>query len=127
MTEGKWPNMNEISFSQHYFGHIERLFRRHVCCRLGWHGPSVDRNGTPANCCCWGCGHLFNPNAFKTWVVTLITGEKHEVQAVNAYHAGSMVVYGDGPWGINGLTGEVMAPVKIHRANIQSAVPKTAE
>lgn len=119
--------MKRLTFLfRHYLGQTGRFFRLHVCCRLGWHGPAIGADGIPSNFCCWGCGHTFTPNPFKTWIVTLVTGEQFEVQAINEYHAGSMVVYGDGPWAVNGYTGEAMTPLKVHRGNIKSAVLKEA-
>lgn len=99
--------------------YIYSRFRKTVLCRLGVHGPKFDLTGSPANFCCWGCGHAFNPNAYRPWIVTLCTGEALEVMAVNEYHAGSRVVY-DAVDRIDGKTGQAMAEVKCHRDNIAS-------
>lgn len=104
---------------------LYRAFRRNVLCRLGVHGDRYENlpGVTPANFCEWGCGHAFNPSAFQTWVVTLRTGETFEVEAVNDYHAGSVVIYGKNA-AIDGRTGAAMGTPKVHRDNILSAVPK---
>ena len=94
-----------------------------LLCPLGIHGPRTAPDGTLANFCGYGCGHAFIPNSFQTWIVTLTTGETFEVQAVNAYHAGSVIVYG-GDNRIDWKTGEPLGQVNIHRDNIASAVLK---
>jgi hypothetical protein len=98
------------------------LLRKHTACKAGNHGDRFDANGQPANFCGW-CGHTFNSEAFKPWIVTLRTGEQFEVNAINEYHAGSMVVYGDSTQ-IDGRTSAVLGSVKVHRGNIVSAVLK---
>lgn len=100
------------------------LFRKHLACRLGFHGHKFGPDGQPANFCQWGCGHVFNPDACRTWVVTLRTGEQFEVRAINEYHAGSQVVYGPGVGQIDGQTGRALGQIKVHRNNILSALPK---
>lgn len=102
--------------------YLYSLFRRQVLCRLGRHGRKTAPNGAPANFCGWGCGHAFNPKAYSTWEVTLKTGETYKVEAVNEYHAGSRVVYGDVASSIDVSTGKPLAPVKVHRENIASIV-----
>lgn len=62
----------------------------------------------------------------RRWRVTLRTGEVIEVDAINSYHAGSLVVYGPSPHRIDGDTGRALNPVNIHRDNIsdiQAIVP----
>ena len=110
----------KMPFHRWFYG----LFRKHVACRLGFHGAHKMENEKLANFCEWGCGHTFTPHAYQPWVVTLRTGEQFEVLAVNAYHAGSQVVHGERV-GIDGRTGAALGPVKVHRSNIVSAVPKT--
>lgn len=95
-----------------------------LLCPLGFHGPSIGPDGTLVNFCCYGCGHAFTPNSFRTWVVTLKSGKIFEVQAINAYHAGSMVVYGS-DMRIDWETGQPLGQVQVHRDNIASAVLKT--
>lgn len=104
---------------------LYRAYRRNVTCRLGFHGSRYENCSgvTPANYCEWGCGHVFNPNAYQTWIVTLKSGETFEVQAINAYHAGSVVMYGANGK-IDGRTGRPMTAPQVHRDNILSAVPK---
>lgn len=98
--------------------------RRHIFCRLGFHGPKAAPDGSPANVCGWGCGLVYNPNMWKDYVVTLKDGEVHVVQATNDYHAGSIVVYGlqrSQKTYLDGLTGRpLQAEVKVHRDNIAS-------
>ncbi len=97
--------------------------RKTLLCPLGIHGPRTAPDGTLANFCGHGCGYAFNPNPFQTWIVTLTTGETFEVQAVNAYHAGSVVVYG-GDHRMDWETGQPLGRVQVHRDNIASAVIK---
>jgi hypothetical protein len=52
--------------------------------------------------------------------VILKSGEIYTVQAVNEWHAGSQVVFGDGPAEIEGTSGRVLNNVKVHRDNISS-------
>lgn len=98
--------------------------RRHIFCRLGFHGPKAAPDGSPANVCGWGCGLVYNPNMWKDYVITLKDGEVHVVQATNDYHAGSIVVYGlqrSQKTYLDGLTGRpLQAEVKVHRDNIAS-------
>lgn len=63
------------------------------------------------------------PDAWKKWIVTLRNGERNEVEAINEWHAGSVVVYGDGAIEIDGRTGEAIGGVKVHRENIVSITP----
>jgi hypothetical protein len=97
-------------------------FRRQVLCRLGWHGPRVGPTGQSANGCCY-CGLVFRPEAWRNWDVSLRDGSVHRVRAINEWHAGSIVVYGDGPVAIDGYTGRVIGEVRVHRDNIVSIVP----
>lgn len=97
--------------------------RRGVCCPMGFHGPKVGPDGARANVCCWGCGLVYNPNMWKTYLVTLKDGEQYEVQATNEFHAGSVVVHGlqnGGDASIDGKTGKVLQAIKVHRENIAS-------
>jgi hypothetical protein len=105
--------------------YLYSLFRRQVLCRLGRHGKETASDGSPANFCEWGCGHAFNPVAFRKWEVTLNTGEIYEVEAVNEYHAGSKVVYGDVAPAIDERTGAALAMIKVHRGNIASVTLKS--
>ena len=104
--------------------------RRNVCCRLGFHGPKIGPDGSPANVCGWGCGLVYNPDMWKDYVVTLKHGEQYEVRATNEFHAGSIVVYGlqnGGQAKIDGRTGKPLAyQVKVHRENIMSVRLKAA-
>lgn len=109
---------------EHY---IYSRFRRHVMCRLGLHGPKAGPDGSAANFCGWGCGHAFNPNAYSAWLVTVQIASRTEiieVQAVNAFHASNVVVYGDGKARIDGATGKPLNAVRCHRENIISVQPK---
>ena len=53
--------------------------------------------------------------------LTLRSDEVFEVEAVNEYHAGSKVVFGDAANAIQ-ADGKVAAPVKVHRENIERVV-----
>jgi hypothetical protein len=105
-----------------------QLLRRHVFCRFGKHSQR-----TPgANFCGYGCGCEFNPNAYQTWIVTLKTGEVYQVLAINEYHAGSAVVYGNHdnrPQTIHVVDGRVRerTDIKVHRDNIASAELKSCD
>jgi hypothetical protein len=66
---------------------------------------------------------MFRPEAWKEWDVTLLDGTVHRVRAINEWHAGSCVVYGDNPTAIDGRTGKVIGDVKVHRDNIVSIAP----
>lgn len=107
---------------------IYASFRKHVGCTLGFHGPKTDLLGKPANVCCWGCGLVYNKDMYKDYIVTLKDGEVFEVQAINEFHAGSVVVHGysDGKSlsarvAIDGNTGKTMnSTTKVHRENILS-------
>lgn len=97
--------------------------RRSICCRLGFHGPKVGPDGSPANVCSWACGLVYNPDMWKSYLVTLKDGEQYEVQATNEFHAGSVVVYGlqDREQAtISSRTGGLLRGVKVHRDNIAS-------
>lgn len=100
------------------------LIRRHFFCPLGMHGPRLAPDGSSGNVCCWGCGLVFNPNMWKSYVVTLKDGQQYKVVATNEFHAGSLVVYGETKgerFAIDGRTGKVlMGDVKVHRENIES-------
>lgn len=93
-----------------------------ILCRLGRHGPRVTPTGETANYCGY-CAFAFRPDAWKRWIVTLRNGETHEVAAINEWHAGSVVVYGDGAGAIDGRTGQAIGEVKVHRENIVSITP----
>ncbi|CDH00566.1 hypothetical protein XBFM1_1710034 [Xenorhabdus bovienii str. feltiae Moldova] len=60
----------------------------------------------------------------KEFIVTLQDGEEYLVRAINEYHAGSVVVYGNfngKTLTIDGHTGRPLGcEVKIHRENIAS-------
>lgn len=92
------------------------VLRKNVFCRLGYHGPETGPDGRPANFCGWGCGKVFNPNAFQDYIVTLKDGTVYTVSAVNEFHAGSVVVYG--PGGSIDPQGKSLEPVRVHRENI---------
>jgi hypothetical protein len=96
-------------------------FRREVMCRLGWHGPRFGPTGVPANNCGY-CGQLWRPEAWLDWDVTLRDGTVRRVRAINEWHAGSQVVYGDGPAAIDASTGKAIGEAKVHRDNIASIV-----
>jgi len=101
---------------------LKSTLRRTFLCRFGVHGPRLSPTGQPANYCGF-CGFAFNPQALHKWVVELRNGERHEVEAINEWHAGSVVVYGDGPAAIDGRTGAQMGDAKVHRENILSVKP----
>jgi hypothetical protein len=101
------------------------FLRRYILCRIGWHGARVLADGSLANCCGY-CGQLWRPEAWHEWDVKLRDGSVHRVLAINSVHAGSKVVYGDGPMQIDAKTGQPIGEVKVHRANIVSAVPLKA-
>ncbi len=44
----------------------------------------------------------------------------YQVEGINEWHAGSQVVYGEGPGKIDGHTGRPLNQVKVHRDNIVS-------
>ena len=96
--------------------------RRAFCCPLGFHGPKIGPDGSPANVCSWGCGLVYNPDMWKKYLVTLKDGDQYEVSAINEFHAGSVVVYGlqgkDAQ--VDGVTGQSLHGVKLHRENIAS-------
>lgn len=101
---------------------VYAIFRRGLWCRLGFHGPRVAPDGTPANVCCW-CGLVYRPDAWQDYVVILKDGERYEVRAINEFHAGSLVVYGEQDGrnaSIDGRTGRPLYSVKVHRENIAS-------
>ena len=98
---------------------LKATLRRNFLCRFGVHGPRLSSTGQPANYCGF-CGFAFNPQALRKWIVELRTGERYEVEAINEWHAGSIVVYGDGPVAIDGRTGAPIGDVKVHRENILS-------
>lgn len=104
-----------------------RAFRRNVTCRLGFHGSRYENvpGVSPANFCEW-CSHPFNPVAFQSWIVTLKTSETFEVEAINAFHAGSVVMYGAAV-AVDGRTGKVIGEPRVHRDNIASAVLKNVD
>ncbi|MGV8894214.1 MAG: hypothetical protein ACOH2K_14990 [Burkholderiaceae bacterium] len=93
---------------------------KQTLCRIGFH----DGGAVAANFCGRGCGHAFNGNPFKKWIVTLRNGEAYEVDEVNEWHAGSKVVFGNGPAWLDARTGVVIGEAKVHRTNIVSAVLK---
>lgn len=90
--------------------------RRNLTCRFGFHTPRLTQSGQAANFCGWGCGKVFNPNAYQDYIVTLKDGSVFEVSAINEYHAGSVVVYG--PGGTIDDQGRAREPVRVHRENI---------
>ena len=61
----------------------------------------------------------------RPWIVTLKSGEKFEVQAVNWLDATHQVVYGL-PSGrtVHPATGRPLHPIKVHPRNIRRARPK---
>lgn len=60
----------------------------------------------------YGCGKVFNPNAFQPWLVALRWGEVVTVDAVNEAHARKLVIY-SGPFRYG-------AAVKVHPSHIAS-------
>lgn len=111
--EERHATLTRTAFSRwewRLYGFIGR-FRRHVFCRIGIHGPRfAPDDGEPANFCMYGCGRVFNPNAFQPWLVALRLGEVVEVNAVNEAHARKLVIYG-GPYRYD-------AVVKVHPSHI---------
>lgn len=103
---------------------LTSMFRRVVLCPMGRHGPRLGPTGELANVCGY-CRHVFRPEAWRDWDVTLRDGSVHRVRAINEWHAGSCVVYGDRPAAIDGRTRRVIGEVKVHRDNIVSIVPAT--
>lgn len=102
---------------------FERLWHKHVLCRLGFHYETPG-----ANFCWWGCGKVFNPDAFQTWIATLRDGESIEVSAVNEQHATTLVMYGGEPvidWR-QAKNGRIVSEPRIHSENIISIRRKTA-
>lgn len=93
--------------------------KKHTLCRLGYHDVRLSANGKPPNYCSRGCRHTFNLNAMKPYKVTLNSGEEFMVDAVNEYHAGSKVVYGNGP-AIMDQHGQPIGEVQVHRENIRT-------
>ena len=65
-----------------------------------------------------------DPDIWDEYVVTLKDGQEYHVKAINEYHAGSVVVYGNFnnmPLKLDGHTGKPLAcEVKVHRENIAS-------
>lgn len=69
------------------------------------------------------------PDVWSEYVVHLKDGQEYHVKAINEYHAGSVVVYGNfdnKPLKLDGHTGKPLAcDVKVHRENIASVHLKT--
>ena len=89
---------------------------RNTLCRLGQHSTP---RGIGFDACSRGCGFSWRPNAAKPYVVTLKDGSVFQVNAINSYHAGSLVVYGNGPISIH-PDGTPRGEMKVHRTNIHS-------
>jgi hypothetical protein len=106
---------------QRFFIDLTNALARSTLCKLGWHTKPT---GVGFDACARDCGHDRHPNAAKPYVVVLKDGSVHHVNAINAYHAGSLVVYGDGPININ-PDGTPRGEMKVHRSNIQSVTLST--
>ena len=69
------------------------------------------------------------PDIWNEYVVTLKDSQVYHVKAINEYHAGSVVVYGNftgKPLAIDGRAGKPFeCDMKVHRDNIASVQPKT--
>lgn len=90
---------------------------RWLLCRVGQHTKPC---GYGVDACARGCGFEHNPVARRRWRVILRSGEVFEVEAVNEYHAGSQVVFGDEATAIRVIDGKAIEPpTKIHRDNIE--------
>lgn len=90
---------------------------RQFLCRFGRHTKPC---GYGVDACARGCGFEHNPSSRRRWRVTLRSGDVFEVEAVNEYHAGSKVVFGDAENTIQVVDGKVIAPsTKVHRDNIE--------
>jgi len=97
---------------------LPNVFGRLLLCRFGRHTKPC---GYGVDACARGCGFEHNPASRRRWRVTLRSGETYEVEAVNEYHAGSKVVFGDVASAIEVVDGKVVAPsTKVHRDNIES-------
>ena len=96
--------------------------RKNTICRLGFHGSSTGFYAEPINFCRYGCGHAFNPDAFKRWVVTLRDGHAVVVSAVNEVHARNLVVYEQPLRFMFSEDGghTILSSVKVHPQNIAS-------
>lgn len=110
-----------MNFFQRILGiQLYGSIRKDVFCKLGFHGPKTGLDGKPANVCCWGCGLVYNKDMWKDYIVTLKNGDEFPVTAVNEFHAGSMVVYGNQRPVIDGKTGRSRCDTVVHRDNIKS-------
>lgn len=89
---------------------------RHVLCRAGYHSKP---GGVGFDACGRGCGFVRNPDAAKQYEVLLKSGERFEVDAINEYHAASVVVYG-GAKAVMDQFGTPLCEVKVHRENIET-------
>ena len=98
-------------------GSVRAFFHRVFRCRFDRHGPGQKEADSPAKFCPY-CGASLRP--WPRWEVTLISGEMYQVEGINEWHAGSQVVYGEGPGKIDGHTGRPLNQVKVHRDNIVS-------
>ena len=94
---------------------------RSTLCELGQH---TRPRGVGFDACTRGCGFCWRPDAAKPYVVTFRDGSVHRVDAINPYHAESLVVYGSGPLSMN-PDGTPRGEVKVHRANVVSVVLST--
>lgn len=101
---------------ERYFCLLWNGIARSSLCKLGWHTKST---GNGLDACRHGCGFCWKPGAARPYLVTLKDGAVHRVQAINPFHAESLVVYGGGTVSLN-PDGTPRGEVKIHRANIQS-------
>lgn len=92
-------------------------FGRWFLCRVGQH---TEPCGYGVDACARGCGFKHNPAARRRWRVILRSGEVFEVEAVNEYHAGSKVVFGDTATAVRIIDGEAIEPpTKVHRDEME--------
>lgn len=95
---------------------LRTALARSTLCKLGWHTKPT---GVGFDACARDCGYDRCPDAAKPYAVVLKDGSVHRVNAINDYHAESLVVYGGGPISIN-PDGTPRGEIKVHRSNIRS-------
>lgn len=95
---------------------LRDVIARNALCRFGRHSKAT---GQGLDACAHGCGFIRNPGALNKYEVVLISGERYEVEAINEYHAGSVVVYGTSV-GKMDQHGNSLDSVKVHRNNIKT-------